>query len=100
VDKTGTHIYHVSTWTLEVDEDQITGTSEWDCCPGHRIDPLKGQIKDGNNVIIERDCKGQGWEGSCYQVYSGIIKDDTITGSYLSRTDSDSANALWRMYLK
>jgi WSC domain. len=72
---------HNSTWTLQVSGNQITGTSQWDCCPGPRVDALTGRI-EGNRVIIERDCSGQGWEGECRQVYDGTIGGGTIEGSW------------------
>lgn len=85
-----------STWTLEVTGDQITGSSEWKCCPGYRTDPLSGHI-EGKQVIIERDCQGQGFEGACHQVYTGTLQGDTIIG--LATGTGLPANTSWTLYL-
>ena len=84
-----------STWTLQVTGNQITGQSEWSCCPGHRIDPLNGRI-EGNRVIIERDCTGEGTVGPCHQVYEGTIKEDVIEGQW---THNGAAAGWWKLYL-
>lgn len=68
-----------SSWALKVTGDQIVGTSHWDCCPAVRVDSLKGHI-EGDQVIIERDCSGQGFDGECHQAYIGKLNGNTITG--------------------
>ena len=69
-----------SVWRLNVSNGQITGTSEWACCPGHRIDKMTGYIS-GNSVFITRDCSGQGYQGKCKQIYQGEIKNNRINGT-------------------
>jgi hypothetical protein len=85
-----------SVWTLEISGSNITGKSEWDCCPGHRIDPLNGRIEN-DHVVIERDCSGQGY-GECHQVYIGTLVGDLITGSFTGT--GATGNASWTLYLK
>ncbi len=73
---------HKSVWRLENDGGKITGTSEWDCCPGRRTDPLEGSARDGQ-VRIARSCTGQGLSGRCLQVYEGEISaDGSAAGSW------------------
>ena len=48
-----------STWHLTVADGQVTGTSDWDCCPGVRHDPVNGKI-NANTISFLRDCTGQG----------------------------------------
>ena len=100
--KSGT--YHVtqgnweSTWRLKVEKNgKITGTSEWTCCPNHRVDPMKGRIT-GNTVEIKRDCSGQGYSGACNQTYKGKIVGDRIEGT-CSGTGL-VAGSTWTLYLK
>jgi len=69
-----------STWRVRVVNGRITGTSEWTCCPGHRIDPIRGSVS-GNIVIMERNCSGQGWNGPCRQIFRGKIKGNRIMGT-------------------
>ncbi len=77
--------YHItqgqwqSTWKITVVNGSITGTSEWTCCPGHRVDPLRGKI-EGNRVIIERDCSKQGYGSVCKQTYVGYFNNGKISG--------------------
>ena len=85
-----------SIWRLHVSNGRISGTSEWSCCPGHRIDTMKGTIS-GNKVVIERDCSGQGWSGACRQTYRGTIKSDRIAG-FCSGTGL-TAGDTWVLYL-
>lgn len=59
-----------SDWTLRVRGGQIKGSSKWGCCPGPRVDPLQGTVR-GDSLTITRDCRGQGHQGPCRQVYSG-----------------------------
>lgn len=70
-----------STWMLERSGETIRGTSEWDCCPGRRTDPLQGRVR-GDQVRIARDCSGQGASGRCVQVYDGRISGDRIAGTW------------------
>jgi hypothetical protein len=74
---------HTVTWKLVVNGNQITGTMIADCCPGPRVDPLRGSIS-GDRVIINRDCSGQGWKGPCHQVYDGALStgSNVIRGSF------------------
>ena len=69
-----------STWRVRVVNGRITGTSEWTCCPGHRIDPIRGNVS-GNTVVMERNCSGQGWNGPCRQIFRGEIKNNRIMGT-------------------
>ncbi len=105
--KLASGVYQVSTlsggrqndgiWTLQITEGQITGASEWACCPDHRVDPLTGHI-DGDQIIIERNCSGQGYEGECHQVFSGTLEGDTIVGS-ITGTGIPESGATWTLYL-
>ncbi|MCB1439602.1 MAG: sel1 repeat family protein [Nitratireductor sp.] len=70
-----------SEWSLIIDNGRITGTSEWSCCPGPRIDPLAGFVS-GNKVMIERDCSGQGHVGPCKQTYDGSIMNGRLEGTF------------------
>lgn len=98
--------YHVSTpcmgvtyqsvWRLNVTGGRISGKSEWTCCPGPRIDPMKGRIS-GDTVVIERDCTGQGQKGPCHQVYTGKLNGDVIEGSF---TLNGKIIGSWTLYLK
>lgn len=85
-----------STWTLEVSGNRITGTSEWNCCPGRRVDPLTGRI-DGAQVVIERDCRGQGSGDDCRQTYEGTIANGFITGTFSGTGAWQDAN--WKLHL-
>ena len=85
-----------STWKLRVSNGRISGTSEWDCCPGHRIDAVRGTLS-GNSVVLERDCSGEGWNGSCRQTYRGKIKGDRITGPCTGT--GLTAGDTWVLYL-
>ncbi len=87
-----------STWTLRVVNGQIRGTSEWTCCPGHRIDPIKGRIS-GNTVVMERDCSGQGWNGACRQIFRGHIQGDRIEGTCSGTGLYSGSLQKWVLYL-
>lgn len=91
----GGTVWH-STWRLKVNNGRIFGTSEWSCCPSHRIDPMKGYIS-GNSVVIERNCSGQGWKEPCRQIYKGEFKDGHIEGT-ASGTGLSAGNQ-WILYL-
>lgn len=53
--------------------DSFSGSSDWDCCPGKRKDPIiGGQIK-GAEIRFTRDCRGQGIQGPCTQVFTGKV---------------------------
>ena len=72
-------VFH-STWNIQVVNGRITGTSEWTCCPGPRVDQLRGHFQ-GDTVVIERDCSGQNWSGACTQVYTGRLVNGRIEGT-------------------
>jgi hypothetical protein len=72
-------VFH-STWRIQVVNGRITGTSEWTCCPGPRVDQLRGTFQ-GDTVVIERDCSGQNWSGSCTQVFTGRLVNGRIEGT-------------------
>ena len=72
-------VYH-STWTIQVVNGRITGSSEWTCCPGRRVDPIRGHF-EGDTVVFERDCSGQNWSGACTQVYKGRLNNGRIEGT-------------------
>jgi hypothetical protein len=57
-----------STWTFKTDGNALTGTSKWTCCPGPRVDGLRGTIKH-NEVEINRECGGQGAPAACKQAF-------------------------------
>jgi hypothetical protein len=67
-----------STWRLKVTPGisnwLITGISEWDCCPGRRLDPLRGTIGEGGTVEVTRDCTDQGNPEPCKQVFPGLLQ--------------------------
>lgn len=86
---------YASTWRLRVEKNRIKGESEWDCCPGHRIDPLVGRI-EGDRVIIERQCHGQGLRDRCHQVYEGRIHGNVIEGSF---THNGAYGGRWTLYV-
>jgi len=90
-----------STWTLEVSGGQITGKSEWDCCPGHRTDTMSGRV-EGNLIIVERDCTGQGTPGECHQVYIGTMEGDVIKGAMIwaSPRSGSRIDGSWQLFLK
>lgn len=102
VDANNRGTVHRSTWTLEVSGNKISGSSEWQCCPGKRVDPLEGQI-DGESVTIVRDCRGQGITVECRQIYSGKIGNGVIQGTFSgvlgSQSDSSPQN-VWTLYGK
>jgi hypothetical protein len=83
---------HRAVWRLQVSGNQITGTSDW----GTRVDPLQGYI-ESNRVIIQRDCRGQGFTGECRQVYNGGFRNGVIQGSF-SGTGAAPYN-FWTLYL-
>ncbi len=70
-----------SLWELEVVGDRITGSSQWDCCPGRRTDTLQGRLR-GDQVTISRSCAGQGAAAPCKQVYEGKVAGDRVGGSF------------------
>ena len=69
-----------SEWKVQVKKDKITGKSEWTCCPGRRIDPIRGYV-NGYTVVIERDCSGQNWSGACRQKFVGTLMGSKIEGT-------------------
>ncbi len=83
---------HPAVWRLQVSGNQITGMSEW----GTRTDPMRGYI-EGNRVVIQRDCRGQGINGPCQQVYTGVIGNGVIQGSF-SGTGA-APNNVWTLSL-
>ncbi len=85
---------HKSVWDLEVSGSNITGTSEWDCCPGRRRDALQGTLQ-GNSVQIGRSCTGQGISGRCSQVYEGTISDRGIASGGWSHNGNFAGK--WRL---
>src|SRR5262245_440003 len=71
-----------ATWKVFVTGGRITGTSEWNCCPGKRTDPLSGTVT-GSHVVITRDCRGQGGFTGCLQTFTGDVKPDgTVIGTW------------------
>jgi hypothetical protein len=83
---------HRAVWRLQVSGNQITGTSDW----GTRVDTIQGYIQ-GNRVVIQRDCRGQGFTGECRQVYNGVIGNGVIQGSF-SGTGAAPGN-VWTLNL-
>ncbi len=72
-----------SQWTLTVSGGSITGTSHWGCCPGLRVDALRGTVS-GNQVVITCDCAGQGYTGgTCTQTYTGkVVAPGRVEGTW------------------
>ncbi len=64
-------IGHDSNWALTVNGTEITGVSDWNCCPGIRHDPMSGRLVSDGSVIIVRDCNGQGMTAPCKQEFYG-----------------------------
>jgi hypothetical protein len=95
--KTGGKMYR-SVWHLRVVANRINGTSEWECCPGHRVDRLSGKITDSDQVTITRFCAGQGQPSPCQQVYEGSLSNTRIEGTW-SGTGSAGGGAAWTLYL-
>jgi len=87
-----------STWTLTVNGGQVTGSSQWTCCPGPRTDPLTGTLNAGT-ITVERDCTGQGWtQGACHQTFTGSLQNGVITGGIAGT--SIVQGEVWTLYLK
>src|SRR6185436_20102486 len=92
-----------SLWHLHVVANHITGTSEWDCCPGHRVDKLSGQIglketdeETLTSVDITRFCVGQGQPAPCKQEYSSTnIGDTRVQGTW----SGTGGSGRWTLYL-
>jgi hypothetical protein len=70
----------VGTLRITVSGTRIQGQSEWDCCPGHRVDALSGTLT-GNRIRWTRNCSGQGFNGPCDQVFEGVIEGKTAHGT-------------------
>ncbi|MCB2190782.1 MAG: hypothetical protein KQI62_04410 [Deltaproteobacteria bacterium] len=85
-----------SEWTISVQGDQVTGTSKWPCCPGARLDPIKG-IVWGDSLSITRDCTGQGHRGPCSQVYTGQRVDSREVKGFFTHNGSKAGT--WVMQL-
>ncbi|RLE17341.1 MAG: hypothetical protein DRJ14_06700 [Acidobacteria bacterium] len=66
-----------STWSIKVENGNVTGLSKWPCCPS---DPLRGKVT-GNTIRIQRDCAGQGWNKGRIQTYTGTINGNLIQGT-------------------
>src|SRR5262245_11072964 len=74
-----------SLWHLQVVGSRITGTSDWDCCPGQRVDKLAGTVTGEGadlRVSITRVCTGYGQPGPCQQVYLGAPHATRLEGSW------------------
>jgi hypothetical protein len=88
-----------STWRLTVTPGisnwLITGISEWDCCPGRRLDPLRGKIGEGGTVEISRDCTGQGNPEPCKQVFRGSFSEKTASGTW----SGNGRSGTWTLYV-
>lgn len=91
----GGTVWH-STWKLNVMNDQISGTSEWICCPHKRTDPMTGRIT-GDSITIKRNCTGQGYNRPCEQIYRGRIINRRIEGDAIG-TGMEMKNH-WVLYL-
>jgi hypothetical protein len=89
-----------SVWHLQIVANRVTGTSEWDCCPGHRVDRLAGTLtKERSSYVLRltRFCAGQGQPGSCQQVYRSIPFETTsrVAGDWSGTGGSGS----WTLYV-
>lgn len=82
-------------WKLEVQGSRVSGLSQWDCCPAPRIDPLSGDLSE-SDVVILRDCSGQGVPGKCEQIYTGTLDGNTIRGEF---THDGRRAGTWVLYL-
>jgi hypothetical protein len=71
----------IGTLRITVSGSRIQGQSEWDCCPGRRVDPLSGALT-GNRIRFTRICTGQGFNQPCDQVYEGVIEDKSAHGTF------------------
>jgi caspase domain-containing protein len=72
---------YASTFTITATGPTFSGTSQWTCCPGPRIDPIRGSVQNGKITFI-RDCNGQGLAGECKQAYIGSIMEDGASGQW------------------
>lgn len=78
-----------STWTLTITGSEVSGISEWTCCPGPRTDALRGRL-EGTRLVLQRDCSGQGHSGPCSQTYVGEVKNGSVTGTWSGTGGSGS----------
>ena len=72
---------YTSIFTITAGGSTFSGSSQWTCCPGPRIDPIRGSIQNGKISFI-RDCNGQGLLGECKQAYIGSITEDGASGQW------------------
>jgi len=93
--RTGNRMYS-STWTLTGNNSTVHGESQWTCCPGPRLDPMIGTFK-GDTLSLERDCRGQGYNQPCKQIYTGTIKDNHIEGVF---THNGAYAGTWILFLQ
>jgi hypothetical protein len=84
-----------SVWHLEVAASRITGTSEWDCCPGWRVDKLLGTITE-DGVEITRFCTGQGNTQPCEQLYKGEPIGTRLKGTW----SGNGRSGTWTLYFE
>ena len=70
-----------ATLRVTVSGTEIRGQSEWECCPGPRIDPLAGSLV-GNRIRFTRICTGQGFNQPCSQIFDGVIEDKKASGTF------------------
>lgn len=88
IDTTAGGNHFPGTWNLTVSGSQVTGTSTWSCCPGPRHDPLTGTVS-GRQIVITRDCTGQGYVGACSQKYTGtLVGSGRVEGTWRDVTGS------------
>ena len=80
---------YTATWDVTVTDGVITGLSYWSCCPGPRVDPLKGTVS-GSEVTIHRDCSAQGQTACVDQKYVGMVSD---TGSVKGTWSGDGESS-------
>jgi hypothetical protein len=71
----------IGTLRITVSGSQIQGQSEWECCPGSRVDPLSGTLT-GNRIRFTRNCTGQGFNQPCDEVFEGVIEDNMAHGTF------------------
>jgi uncharacterized caspase-like protein len=72
---------YVSTFTVTATGASFAGSSQWTCCPGPRMDPIRGSVQNGKISFI-RDCTGQGYPGECKQAYTGSLMDGAASGQW------------------
>jgi Caspase domain len=80
---------YASTFTITATGPTFSGSSQWTCCPGPRLDPIRGSVQNGKITFIH-DCNGQGSLIECKQTYVGSMMDDGASGQWSGTGGSGS----------